>query len=149
MMSIGQVLVFVLLLVLVRAVLAHRAHSAPKDGARNNEPAIGENGLNATLYWAMATVIVVSPVVGFVVASELNIQPRGPGVFSVIGLLVLLSLPATLMMARSLGPRRYESYWQHLEGRSKMNRKRIVKLWLVLCVLAFSLGIVDLMRGSA
>lgn len=149
MISIGQILVFVILLALLRVVLTHFVRSARRDDSRSTEQAIGENGLNSMLYWVMATVIVASPVVAFVVAAELNIRPRGAGVFSVIGLLVLLSMPITLMVARSWGPRRYESYWQHLEGRSRMSRKRIKVLWLALCVLAFSLGVVDFVRGSA
>lgn len=149
MISIGQILVFVLLLALLRVVLTYFGHSARRDDAQKAEQAIGESGLNSMLYWVMATVIVISPVVAFIVASELNIRPLGAGVFSVIGLLVLLSMPITLMIARSWGPRRYESYWRHLEGRSRMNRKRIVVLWLAMCILAFSLGIADFVRGSA
>lgn len=149
MISIGQILVFVLLLALVRAVLTHCVRSDRRDDTQNTKEATSEYGLNSLLYWTMATAIVISPVVGFIVASELKIRPLGTGVFSVVGLLVLLSLPVTLIVARSQGPRRYESYWQHLERRSRMNRTRIVILWFALCVLALGLGIVDFVSGSA
>jgi hypothetical protein len=76
--------------------------------------------------------------------TELDIRPRGFGIYTSMAIGVFVSLPLTLLISRLAGRARYEGYWQHLEERSKVGRRPILLMWAVVGAIALALGIESL-----
>ena len=85
---------------------------------------------NELLYWLFAAVILSTPAASFVLATSLQVHPRGSGILAFMACGVFLSLFAPLLIARLAGRASLEGFLQYLESRSRISRKTLTLFWL-------------------
>jgi hypothetical protein len=130
-------LCLVALLGVVARVLLGRSPEAPRDRRSGTWDA----RFNEGLYLLFALILIATPALSFVVVTDLRIRPRGLGILTLFAGGAFLSLCVPLLVARLAGRDRLESFWCHLEARSKFNRKALTVFWLSVTAFVLTIGL--------
>lgn len=103
----------------------------------------------SVLYSVLMLITATSPVIGFAVGIRLSISPRGAAIYGATGLVLLSSLPMTLLIARTQGTSFVASYWRYLQVRSGATPTAIVLGWLGVSAIAFLVAAIEVVRASS
>ena len=95
---------------------------------------------NKIYFSILVAIMASSPISSLAISNLLDIPMSGYSLINFAWLGFSISLPLSLAIARSGGILDYNDYWSYLEESSKVRRKTLKAIWVLLSVLLMMFG---------